>query len=757
MIMTELLLNDKKQIFLSLQSGLCIFNPHIYIYSSRKIVENELLFLPMKAEEFERFRTSMEGLLIKERISDFSLDLIYGRMAQMCTNLEQIYQIERNNYFDKLCVNTMLLIVLRDFLKHGNKVILLNDTWMSDEETNIFLHKKGLLDLVSYENFEIIKINHNYIEFNEDFFENCDLDKSVYIGKYSPIFGKEKIELEKVDFSYKKANYWDYLYNGAKSNLLLECRNVQNFFSNKNESDATLAEFGTITMGPLVVLFAEWILQFALKNNIKQICPIMRDGYIMNIVLARLCTERNLDIKVIPIYASRKSVFCMEDASAIRDFIKVEKNNNPVMTVGALYTNLGLECTWKDMEDIMLKDAEGIVMKNSHMTVFDIIIQDLETEHIEEVSAFIENKMKMVYGYLNQIINLEQQFISVDFGFAGTIGSRINDILKKYGKRTDHIHLLMCGSARQIKINKSGYTINAFLYNFGYESELFSYSSFVYSIIENCMMGEEGTTLGYNYNHKTETFSPILDKKTTVDMRINQNCHEGILFFLANWINLTETNKYLSAMLLEEKESLVGLLERILLYPTQEEAKALGRIRTDNTYNQNNLCQTIINSEIIESVKKVGDQKYLLIERKNKLGWIAGAAELIFPGRNLYQMGKKKIVDFHYLSMIFLTEKILNDNIHEIAIYGVGMKGHYLKEILDVYGIRVSCYIDRSEEYIGKASRGVPIFQPEVLKLKNISNIAIASIVHQDEIEKDIFEICGDDIKIFKVFMENGI
>ena len=71
-------------------------------------------------------------------------------------------------------------------------------------------------------------------------------------------------------------------------------------------------------LGPIFTYATEWILDEAVKRNIKIIRPLMREGKLLSELLIKAQEERNIELSIEPLYISRFAVFtanfekCME-------------------------------------------------------------------------------------------------------------------------------------------------------------------------------------------------------------------------------------------------------------------------------------------------------------------------------------------------------------------------------------------------------------------------------------------------------------
>ena len=655
---------------------------------------------------------------IKKKSGEHSLFKLYSYLPQDIADLyeENLMFLKKN-----LMPNMTLLDALRGY---AGQLVILNDTCMSEEELREVLCKTISCPFV---------IGDIFREDAMDIVEKiCPLTKKAILFVCHDRLMKCKNEnVTMVDLNiYDKKEMFDGAYCHCASPVISLNRCFASQANRKKLSDARY-RFGFSVMGPVLCAYSEYIMKYAKTRGIKQIFPMMRDGYIMNIVLNALFPNDD-EICIEPLYVSRKAL-------AGTDFEPFNLNENNIMelkqskiTIGAYLRGLGIEASSFAYSELKFEEAERTnIADETVLEVFRRFLSNLPDEKKEKV----HKNNEIVYRYLLRHIQPDDDFVTVDFGFAGTIGGRIQNILKQHRNSGVAHNLLLCGSSRQINEIMKGTVVEAFLYNIGENAEVFGYSSYIYAIIENYMMGAEGTTLGYIYDENGDVV-PKIQKDTTVCFEDNQVCHEGILDYVWLYRDLKKRYPDIALQVVSDRDTLRMLLERVLLFPTREEATALGKVLYENDF-LGQKTQAIVSERLIEKLKNKRIKDFHFQETGHKKDWISGAHAVVDDMEVFAEILQYVHSDLNTAVMSSAFLATMKSGCDRVAIYGMGEKGKLIIRWLIAVGINVSVIIDNNSFYHGKMYYGIPIVSLENFRQQNES-IVICSCTYYDEIKKNL-------------------
>lgn len=686
-------------------------------------------------ENFYELRRNAE-LCIRAKKEAVSLEKIYSMMSHMADS-RKYAEMELEYYRKHYLFNEILV----DFMKQFNgKVVLLNNTCMSQEELIFaFDHRLDFANPVIVDIFDYSKL---YLKIEQ---WNRKTNDTILFISHNIVIGTEFKDIDRFDInSDNEGAKYDRIYLCKERRRLLSV--LGSYFRtchSERLSGLFQEEIGLTLMGPLLVTYGEYILQFAEKKRIKQICPLLRDGYIMEKILNELLMQNNMkDISIIPLHVSRRALSRInEDYEGVLTTEELQRLKKSRMTMGAYLNNMGISVKDFPYAGYDFEEAERLFSEDGK-SVTDIL-REYIAEFQDSLASGRNESYTLVDAYLESMIDLEQDVLTVDFGFAGTIGGKLSSIYR-WGRRKGKIYnLLLCGSIRQNAVLLNQNYVHAFLYDLGKDSEKSQYSSFVYSIFENFMMGEEGTTIGYKKDRNGKVF-PVIEKESSVDYNQNRLCHQGISDYIGQWGKIKKQCPCIREIAVQQAEELQGMMERVLLFPTYKEARTLGIVRAENTYIGQSAVQTICPPELIDGIKAAGKQEYLLQERKGKGMWISGAYAQVYPGDVLVRLIQHAQMDIHSMIIVNALKRCMDFPEEPFTIYGLGMKGKLLAGWMDTAGLQVVSIIDNNVNIKDSLYCGIPVTSLEEYTDQG-SLFVISSCIYYKEIKKELTERYGSE------------
>lgn len=82
-----------------------------------------------------------------------------------------------------------------------------------------------------------------------------------------------------------------------------------------------------------------------------------------------------------------------------------------------------------------------------------------------------------------------------------------------------------------------------------------------------------------------------------------------------------------------------------------------------------------------------------------------------------------------------VVERIVEQGVKEVALYGAGENGRQFYFICKLYGIKVNCFIDRKESLWGSSKEGVPIMGLEEAISQGNCKFIVTSLFSINEIK----------------------
>lgn len=278
-----------------------------------KFVADNFFTMRTEAETFVRGHN-----LYKLSLIDVTLDDIYN-IIRNNQDLDDV-QIEQLKALELECEKNNIVPVkanvekLKNLVNAGEKVILISDMYLSSKQIkellisvdNIFKdikiyvsnehnkakHRGDIYDYIAQEeNIAYSEWKH----YGDNFWADIQVanDKQI-LTEYTPIpefKPYEKMLLDKY--------YYDAFYEGT-----IGCARATRINST-DKSDTY--EFGVSFAGPILYNYCNWLIQKALKCNLKTLYFVARDGYVLKEITDTIISQLNLDIKTKYIYGSRKA------------------------------------------------------------------------------------------------------------------------------------------------------------------------------------------------------------------------------------------------------------------------------------------------------------------------------------------------------------------------------------------------------------------------------------------------------------------
>lgn len=723
-------------------------------------IEKKIINKNITPIDFMKLRMEAQRRARNRKKEDFghrevSLEEIYNEFPESFIKNELI-DLELNIEKEFIYLNDKVYKFLNYCKLKEMKVVLLSDMYLSSEQIKGILQNAGA-DLSIFDEI-IVSCEYNKSKHERELFtvlinkyRTINTDEIIHIGDnyqsdyLNPLsFGitsyhyqleqskeeKYKLEIVKKDFCIKEIYY-------LRKRLS---------FNNKynTEEENFWYDFGATVLGPVLTNFVEYIISIAREEKIKDIYPIMRDGYIYQkiIELHMKITGEKYNIK--PLYTSRLSTY-LSTIEKFDEIVLASLIHNSVLTVEGLFNRLKLqEHPFAKYNHETFSSTKSIINKDGQ-TLYDSIIEFLLSDKIrQQINNNIQLDRKLLVEYIEQTVNTKNKIITIDVGYNGTVNSSIEKALEISGKKLNAIHLLMIGGVSLYKKIFNSIDIRSFI-NY-YKHQDFLKSNFNTSLIlDSLLQDEEGSVIGYETLNDNKVV-PKLDQFYIESKNIHNRkiCQEGILDYYRSYLEFkVRTNLYLPSNISEKS---MWIIERFMKYPTRLEAKYLGEIYTENKFNfkdQEKLCPE---SEEIKA-GELGPEKYLLKKRDRISIWPSGIVERVFPYYLSLQLYKES-TNNNTMVMSHIAELFINNQIKECIIYGAGEMGSSLLKMLNTCGVKVHCMVDRNEKLWGNMLDGIEIVSFEQSKTLPCNIYAIASHAFVDEIHQFIKENYTEDKEV---------
>lgn len=732
---------------------------YIFEKIGEKIKNKDIFYNSFTPYEFKQLRIKSQKEAINSKNVDTNLfdrevklSDIYAKMPfdiSCCMN--ELVNIELETEKEYIFLNKVFYDLIKYFKSLNKKIILVSD---------MYLNRNQIQDILLYLKIDINKyIDKIYIscEYNKSkrsgrlFKEICNQlrvssKEIIHIGDNydSDIIGAKAAGI--TAYEYKAATYYNlgieyekHLYKYLVPELTV-LRKISNNIKFDNIEDDFFFQFGATILGPIFTLFAEWVIKYSLVLNIKNIYPLMREGKLLSKMIQHsLKFKKIYDIEVKPIYISRESIFLASCESFSKE-IYDEIINRDDFTIQDLFKTLGIETyisKFKEMQYCRFKELS-----------FEIKEEILEYLMSDDIISIINNNIKLkqknAFKYLKDNFDISQKFITCDIGFVGTIQRCMNEVLQLNGVISNIDHLIIWGVDKTLNTYFEGVNIISFLGNFGENSDIINIIRQYAYVIECLIMGDIGSTLDYKVENGI--CSPVLDKVALDSEELNKRnlCQKGILSFQENYLQISNQmgNFSINQSNYINKRELSEIFLRVLLVPTYEEAKFIMNLSFEKNYGTFKLrkfCET----RDFEILDNIGKCEFLKKAKPiYEVQWPEAIITIKYP---MYLLLKKMEISvnngMYYYILLKLCEKLSNNKVKEVVIYGAGDIGRNLNKELKLFNIKTICFIDKKEALWKELIDNVEVNSLEyVKKFIRPKNFVIASVAFLDEIKKVLLD-----------------
>lgn len=542
--------------------------------------------------------------IAKEKNNDNFLSLkdYLAEVPFFIKNKEKLYYSEIQAEKDSVFINLDILLLIKKCRFEFNKrIVLISDMYLTGEEIKDLLSSAGMeLSLIDY--IFVSKDCHKRKDSlgDSNLFKfacekiGCSPMKMLHIGdSYKSDYINAKLSGLKA-IPYFAVSQAKYIHNYLpyESNLFCESDNLGKSLyslrclaSSKTEyvgEKKCWFEMGAMSFGPLLTFAAEWVLDIAEKENIKNIYPFMREGLFFSKLLANAARNRNWNGTIEPMYISRQALFpAILSVFEKRDVFFSFLANNGIsrnLTVGnvLLMYNADSNNELFKYKDVTMRDANRIIVGDK---TINQIMNECYFSNIEKTREIAKDYDQLIWDYFCSLKMDKEPFITFDFGYGGTTQNAIERLLRHRKSKFKRVHLLVVGKHA---IESRG--------NFGNDTDIRGFASTLsddkeYTDVMNSQICDSllkcncGSIVGYK--RENNIVIPLLGdadfNPKTLDFV--EAFQEGVLSFQKCYFETTNFSKNKFEC---SRHDLLMMAARLTVYPTKKEAIMLGKLSSDS-------------------------------------------------------------------------------------------------------------------------------------------------------------------------------
>lgn len=704
-------------------------------------LDEDYKYLRQFAESKARSRTQSNEISFIDIFEELPYDLTVRKRL-----MELEFELEKEN----LVLNHKIYQFVKEQKKLGLNIVLISDMYYSKEEIIELLHTVGC-DINLFQAI-IVSSDYNaskakgdlYLVYKEMFAE-YSTDDMVHIGDnyHSDVVSAQNAGIEAIYYDdiiedilsiYSLEESWF----GESIPQLRSLRKLVNGCNFHNKEDEQLFNIGSQIFGPVYSLFIEWVIQYAEKNGVKKVCPLMREGALFSKMLNMAIEKRQLSIDVTPLYVSRKATYLPSlktfDEKTVEELLKRRK-----LALRDLFDLLQIDIgstIFNKYNNINIEQSKQIYLDDR--SLYEFLKQFLCTKDIQnKVLINIQNQKTLFKQYLDKITN-KQEFITIDLAGYGSIQKQLEYTLN--GEYNVH-HLMILGRLKTLESKIEGYNFNTWL---GYDDKqnekikTFFRSPEIIEAVTN--IAEAGTS---KYKFENNVICPVKTNIIYPKLMIQRQkiIWDGILAFQKAWLNLDEVKNIRDA-LLENRQGFLSILSRLINYPLQHEVELLGSLIQDDVSHFSRQETIIRNSDrIILEEMGIEEFKFYSVESyyESEIYWPQGVISSVYPEYTIEKTLREKQFDNITRDVYLTVLKLKKLSINKLYVYGAGEIGRKIAYFCNMHGIKINSFIDKNHANSSEQILGIPIRGKEYLD-ESVDCILIGSKVFFEEIKKELNE-----------------
>lgn len=489
-------------------------------------------------------------------------------------------------------------------------------------------------------------------------------------------------------------------------------------------------EIGSIVWGPILLSFADWVINRSLAAGNSTILCLMREGNVYVPVLQQRLKQRNIDQLVVKkLFVSRKSTFwpsvdltdpewfnklfyilCRRRGYSVKDFCR-----DFYIVPDQLLTSY---------QDQLLLGADSVYFGSDNLLK---LLSQKARKNLSKVADYVTEQKACFLAYYQKEVRTEFSHCSiVDLGNGGTIQNQLESIFDCAAGA----NLLFYSSPRIYEAARPS-LFSSFINAGNDQANLRCLLARSPECIEVFLVGNTGSTLGYDKNG---------DVKLGNTLSQNSKSVEAFLSGVEDYINLHSRIGFGEI----HEQNAIAILNRYLQYPTFAEALLFTQIYHQDNFGSDQIY-SVINEEQVERIKTIGLESFYLQFQKypklmiGKVHWPQAVISRIDEKFLFNQTGFMAIDTSQ--NVLSLLSVIIDKGWTHFSIYGAGIFFETLLPHLNNHNLQIDFVIDRkadvSDSYEVAGYRIVSLHEA----LQNgCEKIVISSLAFKDEITNNIVE-----------------
>jgi len=296
-------------------------------------------------------------------------------------------------------------------------------------------------------------------------------------------------------------------------------------------------QYGAFVLGPILTLFAEWVVVDCLRHGQDTVFCLMREGHLLAPLIEKAAAAASAKLTVKKLWASRYAVrgasFHKASEPELRSYF-AKRHNVPVSTAAR---DLGFDPTLLRREcgvfhDDPLTDGEIDRVVSSVVRSTELRQQMIETS---------ARKRHALFGYFEEMgVFAADRMTLVDLGWGGTIQATLARVFESGDRRAGdhprprHIRgLYLATHEKLLDLPIDSCSADSFLFQLGYPQDTCNILRRTPEILEHSCMPKDGSFRGIDAEGRPESFAQPIPTEQLDQIAAMQ---AGILHFADLWL-----------------------------------------------------------------------------------------------------------------------------------------------------------------------------------------------------------------------------
>lgn len=742
----------------------------VYAIVWEKANENNLSKTDIAPEEFVKLRVEMEHRARNKCVNrECNLEDIYREFPNYITgDIDGLKTLEIE--CEKSCsyLNWDMYEFIKQVKSNDIRVVLTSDMYLNNTQMKDILESIGfdiqLLDAIFISNehycskqngelFDVLLKHFPEVKAEEILHvgdnKNADYDQPIQKGLQAIHYRAIPDRLHSI-YDYEKIRH------NIPQKEILSLRKITVYNKDKEgytEVEKTAYEIGAGIFGPFMTAYISHVCDRLEKLGISRIYPLMREGYILGKMLENEAASRGMQLLIKPIYISRKVTYIPAIENVNREEIEnmIGARN---LTVGEAIELVGL--TKDDVEidekylTVRWKETHTISYMQRTLKEY-LILQFLQKENVAKIEQYVKEQRLLLTDYLKQEIGDMQGVATIDIGFFGRIQMWMEKalVLERIPKKFKHFLGIGITGDKLYQ----GFDFEGYYSTIAQNQDMVPTIHRTTDIIEKFISVTEGSTIGYR--RVDGIIEPIKAEKVENDLIINKS-FEGIMDFQKNFLKFRRSKPQIAQKVVNNRREMLMIVHRLIDMPRLVEVNLIAGIEADTNFGTNYKKEIITweNRELLKTrgIEFVDKCNASYTYKNSNIVWPKG---LVTLGDEFYYVRramKNSTQNDILRSMQEVVERVQQEGLSKIALYGAGENGRQFYFICQLYNIQVTCFIDRKESIWGTRKEGIEVMGLREAMRRGNMDFIITSLFSISEIREYILELFGKEGKQANIF-----